>query len=132
MSKLIFLSFLIWLTGCVKSNPDQIQIVNRDAASQLALWKKKSISNYEMTMKISCYCIQGRVGPHNIIVENEYILNQWITKDNTDEQWSRKGAEDAVEYYNSVNGDFTELKKSYDWVWLASYALLKRNLIPNQ
>jgi len=73
MSKLIFLSFLIWLTGCVKSNPDQIQIVNRDAASQLALWKKKSISNYEMTMKISCYCIQGRVGPHNIIVENDKI-----------------------------------------------------------
>ena len=65
-------------------------------------------------------------------VENEYRLNQWLTKDNTDEQWSRKGAEDAVEYYNSVNGDFTELKKSYDWAWLASYALLKRNLIPNQ
>jgi hypothetical protein len=73
MSKLFFLSFLIWLTGCVKSNPDQIQIVNRDAASQLALWKKKSISNYEMTMKISCYCIQGRVGPHNFIVENDKI-----------------------------------------------------------
>jgi hypothetical protein len=65
-------------------------------------------------------------------VENEYRLNQWLTKDNTDEQWSRKGAEDAVEYYNSVNGDFSELKKSYDWDWLASYALLKRNLIPSQ
>ena len=65
-------------------------------------------------------------------VENEYRLNQWLTKDNTEGQWSCQGAEDAVEYYNSVNGDFSELRKSYDWAWLASYALLKRNLIPNQ
>ena len=64
-------------------------------------------------------------------VENEYRLNQWLTKDNTEGQWSRKGAEDAVEYYNSVGGDFAELRKSYDWAWLASYALLKRNLVPN-
>ena len=73
MRNLIFLSFLICLTGCVKSNPDQIQIVKGDPASQLALWKKKGISNYEMTMKISCYCLQGRVGPHLIVVENDKI-----------------------------------------------------------
>jgi hypothetical protein len=73
MRNLIFLSFLIWLTGCVKSNPDLIQITKEDAASQLALWKKKGISNYEMTMKIACYCIQGRVGPHQIVVENDKI-----------------------------------------------------------
>jgi hypothetical protein len=73
MRSLIFLSFLICLTGCVKSNPDQIQIVKGDPASQLALWKKKGISNYEMTMKISCYCLQGRVGPHLIVAENDKI-----------------------------------------------------------
>ena len=73
MRNLIFLSFLICLTGCVKSNPDQIQIKIEDPASQLALWKKKGISNYEMTMKISCYCLQGRVGPHLIFVENDKI-----------------------------------------------------------
>ena len=73
MRNLIFLSFLICLTGCVKSNSDQIQIVKGDPASQLALWKKKDISNYEMTMKISCYCLQGRVGPHLIVVENDKI-----------------------------------------------------------
>jgi hypothetical protein len=65
-------------------------------------------------------------------VENEYRLSQWLTKDTTDGQWSMKGAEDAIEYYNAVGGDFTELKKSYDWAWLASYALLKRNLTPHQ
>jgi len=73
MRNLIFLSFLIWLTGCVKTNPDQIQIIKDDPASQLALWKKKRISNYEMTIKISCYCLQGRVGPHHIVVENDKI-----------------------------------------------------------
>ena len=65
-------------------------------------------------------------------VENEYRLNQWLTRDNTEGQWSIKGAEDAVEYYTAVAGDFAELKKSYDWAWLSSYALIKRNLVPSQ
>jgi len=65
-------------------------------------------------------------------VENEYRLNQWLTRDNTKGQWSLKGAEDAVEYYDAVAGDFAELKKSYDWAWLASYALIKRNLTTSQ
>jgi hypothetical protein len=74
-------------------------------------------------------CIKLKDNPD---VESQYRLRQWLTQDNTEEQWSKKGAEDAVEYYNSVNGDFAELRKSYDWAWLSSYALLKRNLIPNQ
>jgi hypothetical protein len=74
-------------------------------------------------------CIKLR---DNTDVESQYRLRQWLTKDNTEQQWSLKGAEDAVEYYDSVAGDFAELRKSYDWAWLASYALLKRNLIPSQ
>ena len=65
-------------------------------------------------------------------VENEWRLSQWLTIDRTAEKWSQKGAEDAIEYYKAVDGDFTELKKSYDWNWLASYAFMKRNLLPNQ
>jgi hypothetical protein len=65
-------------------------------------------------------------------VENEYRLDQWLTVDGTDGQWSQKGAEDAVEYYESVNGDPTELHKSYEWDWLASYAFIKRGLAPGQ
>ena len=66
-------------------------------------------------------------------VESQYRLNQWL-KDSTSANglYSMQGAEDAVEYYEAVNGDFAELKKSYDWGWLASYALIKRNLIPSQ
>jgi len=65
-------------------------------------------------------------------VENEYRLNTWLTVDAVQDEWSIRGAKDAVEYYDAVGGDFVELKKSYDWAWLASYALLKRNLTPHQ
>ena len=61
-------------------------------------------------------------------VENEYRLNQWLTKDNTPAQWSSKGAQDAVDYYEEVGGDFEALKKSYEWSWLATYAFVKRSL----
>jgi hypothetical protein len=67
-------------------------------------------------------------------VENEYRLTRWLTALNNVEnsEYSVWGAEDAVEYYDAVGGDFVELKKSYDWTWLASYALLKRNLTQHQ
>jgi hypothetical protein len=66
-------------------------------------------------------------------VENEYRIKQWCR--NTESKnalWSMHGAEDALEYYDAVNGDFDELRKSYDWLWLASYALIKRGLAPDQ
>jgi hypothetical protein len=63
-------------------------------------------------------------------VENEYRLNQWLSKDSSVEQWSMKGAQDAVEFYEAVNGNPTELRKSYEWDWLASYAFVKRSLVP--
>jgi hypothetical protein len=67
-------------------------------------------------------------------VESQYRLNKWLTVSMglPNGQWSIWGAEDAVEYYDSVGGDFAELKKSYDWAWLASYAMIRRNLTPNQ
>ena len=64
--------------------------------------------------------------------ENEYRLRQWLTVDSGAGQWSMKGAQDAVEYYDEVGGDFEALKKSYEWDWLASYAFIKRSLVPDQ
>ena len=61
-------------------------------------------------------------------VENQYRLTKWLEVDTTPAQWSKKGAEDAVEYYEAVSGDFEALRKSYEWSWLASYAMLKRGL----
>jgi hypothetical protein len=67
-------------------------------------------------------------------VENEYRLNKWLQENNDNDRarYSYLGAQDAVEYYESVKGDETELRKSYDWAWLASYALIKRNLVESQ
>jgi hypothetical protein len=62
-------------------------------------------------------------------IESKHRLNRWLTVDTTPGEWSRKGAEDAVEYYDSVDGDFAALKKSYEWSWLATYAFMKRNLV---
>jgi len=65
-------------------------------------------------------------------VESEHRLRTWLGVDRSDGAWSQKGAEDAVEYYDSVGGDFEALKKSYEWSWLATYAFVKRSLTPNQ
>jgi hypothetical protein len=63
-------------------------------------------------------------------VESKYRLDKWLNCGALEHgEWSIHGAEDAVEYYRAVNGDMAELRKSYDWAWLASYALLKRNLV---
>jgi len=65
-------------------------------------------------------------------VESEYRLDRWLTVadvvSNPNSVWSIYGAEDAAEYYDSVDGDMKELKKSYEWDWLSSYALIKRGL----
>jgi hypothetical protein len=70
-------------------------------------------------------------------VENEYRLERWLSV-NPDgqtivyEDWSRWGAEDAVEFYDSVNGNIDALKHSYEWNWLASYVFVKRGLTTDQ
>ena len=64
-------------------------------------------------------------------IENEYRLKAWLKEDSgaiANGHWSHKGAQDAMDFYDSVNGDFEELRKSYDWEWLSSYAFFKRNL----
>jgi hypothetical protein len=66
-------------------------------------------------------------------VESEYRIKRWC--DNGAGPFahhSAMGAQDALDYFHAVNGDFAELKKSYEWSWLASYALLKRNLVPDR
>ncbi len=68
-------------------------------------------------------------------VESLYRLDKWlgpVPEALPNSEWSRWGAEDAVEYYDSVGGDTEELRKSYDWSWLASYALIRRNLLPDR
>ena len=67
-------------------------------------------------------------------IESEYRLNMWLSNagEVKNAEWSQWGAEDAVEYYHQVSGDFAALKKSYEWDWLLSYAFVKRSLTPDQ
>jgi len=60
-------------------------------------------------------------------VENQYRLDQWLSVgEGVNGHWSTQGAQDAVDYYQEVNGQFSALKKTYEWEWLASYALVLR------
>jgi hypothetical protein len=46
-------------------------------------------------------------------------LDAWMNKAEGDfAQFSIKGAVDADEFYEEVNGDFNQLKLSYEWAWL--------------
>jgi hypothetical protein len=52
----------------------------------------------------------------------EQRLNAWLTIAEGDfAQDCIQGAQDAVEYYDSVTGDIEELKKSYEWAWLKEF-----------
>ena len=59
-------------------------------------------------------------------VENEYRLERWLCENTENDyvKWSHIGAQDAMRYYDAVGGDFGEIKKTYEWSWLASYAMM--------
>ena len=49
-------------------------------------------------------------------------MSAWLTKgDGAFGEFSIKGANDAIEYYDSVSGDVDKLKLSYEWDWLRKY-----------
>lgn len=67
-------------------------------------------------------------------MDTQYRLRKWLAENNADDyvKWSHIGAQDAMEYYDAVGGDFEQLRKSYEWNWLASYALVRRNLVADR
>jgi hypothetical protein len=55
-------------------------------------------------------------------VESGYRMDIWLTQADGDHaEFSLLGAADAVDYYNKVNGDYTELMRSFEWAWLKEY-----------
>ena len=55
-------------------------------------------------------------------VETEYRLKVWLSKAEGEyAEWCLRGAHDAVEYYESVNGDYDKLMLTFEWAWLAEY-----------
>jgi hypothetical protein len=67
-------------------------------------------------------------------IDNNYRLSQWLKADTTSAVagWSAIGAQDAVDYYESVDGDFASLRLTYEWQWLAEYLFKRHNLTPDQ
>ena len=55
-------------------------------------------------------------------IESSHRLSTWLNiAEGAHAEWSIRGALDAVEYYNEVNGDYTELLRSFEWAWLKEY-----------
>jgi hypothetical protein len=51
--------------------------------------------------------------------ESKERLNVWMTQASGEHsEWCLRGAQDASEYFDSVGGDFFELRDSYEWAWL--------------
>ena len=59
---------------------------------------------------------------------SRHRLKIWSTVGEGDfAQYSIQGAQHAVEYYESVNGELDKLRLSYDWPWLQEYFNTKYN-----
>ena len=55
-------------------------------------------------------------------VETEYRVNAWLEKaSGPNANWCLLGAKDAVDYYESVNGEYAKLFLSFDWAWLRDF-----------
>jgi hypothetical protein len=55
-------------------------------------------------------------------IETEFRLKKWLTVGNGHYgEWSILGAQDAIEYYDTVNGEYDKLMLSYEWAWLRQY-----------
>lgn len=55
-------------------------------------------------------------------------MNVWLTKaEGNYSEYSLLGAKDAIEYYDDVHGDVSNLKLSYEWEWLNQYYKNKYN-----
>ena len=62
-------------------------------------------------------------------VESDYRLDEWLHKaEGANAEWSIKGAEDAIMYYDEVDGDMDRLMLTFEWAWLKQYYATKYTL----
>ena len=64
-------------------------------------------------------------------IEIEHRLHIWCTvAQGENAEYCLQGAQDALKFYQSVNGDYIALKQSFDWEWCQNYyySLYKRKL----
>lgn len=67
-------------------------------------------------------------------IHSKYRLSRWLSTDTTSAvaSWSAIGAQDAVNYYDSVEGNFAKLRLTYEWDWLADHLFKCHKLAPDQ
>jgi len=71
---------------------------------------------FRETLKLKYY------NEHNHDLEAKFRLSSWLNLgDGEYGEYSTMGALDACRYYETVNGEFDQLRKSYDWAWLREY-----------
>ena len=58
----------------------------------------------------------------NSSIESRYRLTTWLENGVGEyAEWSILGANDAVKYYEEVNGNYGDLMNSFEWAWLKEY-----------
>ena len=95
------------------SSPHEIVDMN----SGVAMYNTDSWTTWRTAFR---ECI--KLKHYSVVNDNQQNLdrlNTWLTVGHGENaQWSTGGAYDAMEYYESVNGELSELMKSYDWEML--------------
>ena len=62
-------------------------------------------------------------------IESRHRLKTWLIQaEGNCAEWSLRGAADAVEYYDLVEGDYEKLMLSFEWAWLKEYWAKKYSL----
>jgi hypothetical protein len=69
MIRYTLLLVVLLLFSCTKSDEDNDLLTNRSK------WDKQAISNYQFTLRVSCFCPQEVVGPHVIKVIADTIAS---------------------------------------------------------
>jgi hypothetical protein len=63
------LIFVFLFYSCIKTTGDN------ELSNNQSKWERKNISDYEFTLRISCFCPQESAGPHLIKVVNDEIVS---------------------------------------------------------
>ena len=62
-------------------------------------------------------------------IESDYRLDEWLHEaEGANAEWSIKGAEDAIVFYDEVDGNADKLMLTFEWAWLKQYYATKYTL----
>lgn len=62
-------------------------------------------------------------------IESDYRLDEWLHEAvGANAEWSIKGAEDAIVFYDEVDGNADKLMLTFEWDWLKQYYATKYTL----